>query len=112
MLWRGKLEHFAVSRRRGRSALTFAFAFASARGALASTAFNAYIAFDADRLGLELENVVERAVLLSRDLKVTRSRTVGKDNAHLKLTVSDGGIVYSPFDDMSIVWHSPLEDEN
>jgi single-stranded-DNA-specific exonuclease len=31
---------------------------------------------------------------VSRDLKVLRSRTVGKDNSHLKLTVTDGRITY------------------
>jgi single-stranded-DNA-specific exonuclease len=32
---------------------------------------------------------------VSRDLKVTRRGTVGKDNAHLKMTVTDGRITYS-----------------
>jgi single-stranded-DNA-specific exonuclease len=31
---------------------------------------------------------------VSHDLKVLRSRTVGKDNSHLKLTVTDGRITY------------------
>lgn len=31
---------------------------------------------------------------VSRNLKVTRSGTVGKDNAHLKMTVTDGRITY------------------
>ncbi|MBN1148083.1 MAG: single-stranded-DNA-specific exonuclease RecJ [Anaerolineales bacterium] len=31
---------------------------------------------------------------ISRNLRVLRSRTVGQDNAHLKLTVSDGRITY------------------
>jgi single-stranded-DNA-specific exonuclease len=31
---------------------------------------------------------------VSRDLKVLRSRTVGKDHSHLKLTVTDGRITY------------------
>jgi single-stranded-DNA-specific exonuclease len=35
-----------------------------------------------------------QAVFVSRDLKVTRFRPVGKDNAHLKLTVTDGKITY------------------
>ena len=34
------------------------------------------------------------AFLVSRNLKVLRSRTVGQDNAHLKLSVSDGRITY------------------
>ncbi len=35
-----------------------------------------------------------QAVFVSRNAKVTRSRPVGKDNAHLKLTVTDGRIFY------------------
>ena len=35
-----------------------------------------------------------QAHFVSRNLKVTRSRTVGKDNNHLKLTVTDGRITY------------------
>jgi single-stranded-DNA-specific exonuclease len=34
------------------------------------------------------------AVFVSRDLRVIRSRTVGKDNTHLKLTVNDGWITF------------------
>jgi single-stranded-DNA-specific exonuclease len=34
------------------------------------------------------------AIFVSRGLKVTRSRTVGKDNTHLKLTVNDGWITF------------------
>ena len=34
------------------------------------------------------------AFLVSRNLKVLRSRTVGQDSAHLKLSVSDGRITY------------------
>ena len=34
------------------------------------------------------------AVFVSQNLKVLRSKTVGKDGAHLKLTVSDGRITY------------------
>ena len=35
-----------------------------------------------------------QAHFVSRNLKVTRSRTVGKDNNHLKFTVTDGRITY------------------
>lgn len=35
-----------------------------------------------------------QAVFVSRDLRVTRFRPVGRDNAHLKLTVTDGKITY------------------
>jgi single-stranded-DNA-specific exonuclease len=35
-----------------------------------------------------------QAVFVSQGLKVSRSRTVGKDNAHLKLSVTDGRITY------------------
>lgn len=35
-----------------------------------------------------------QAVFVSRNLKVIRSKPVGKDNAHLKLTVTDGRITY------------------
>jgi single-stranded-DNA-specific exonuclease len=35
-----------------------------------------------------------QALFVSRGLKVTRFRGVGKENAHLKLTVTDGGITY------------------
>jgi len=35
-----------------------------------------------------------QAVFVSQGLRVLRSRTVGKDNAHLKLTVTDGWITY------------------
>jgi single-stranded-DNA-specific exonuclease len=34
------------------------------------------------------------AAFVSRNLKVIRSRTVGKDSTHLKLTVTDGRITY------------------
>jgi len=34
------------------------------------------------------------AIFVSRDLQITRSRTVGKEGAHLKLTVTDGRITY------------------
>jgi len=34
------------------------------------------------------------ALFVSRGLKVIRQRTVGKDNAHLKMTVTDGRITY------------------
>ena len=34
------------------------------------------------------------AVFVARNLRVTRSRTVGKDNNHLKLTVSDGWMTF------------------
>jgi len=34
------------------------------------------------------------AYFVSRDLRVTNSRIIGKDNAHLKLVVSDGRITY------------------
>ena len=35
-----------------------------------------------------------QAVFVTRDLKVSRARTVGKDNSHLKMTVTDGRITY------------------
>ncbi len=35
-----------------------------------------------------------QAVFVSRDLRVVRSKTVGKENNHLKLTVTDGRITY------------------
>lgn len=35
-----------------------------------------------------------QAAFVSRELKVTKSRPVGKDGAHLKLTVTDGRITY------------------
>ena len=35
-----------------------------------------------------------QASFVSRDLKPTRYRTVGKDNSHLKLSVSDGFITF------------------
>lgn len=35
-----------------------------------------------------------QAHFVSRNLRVTRSRTVGRDNSHLKLTVTDGRITY------------------
>jgi single-stranded-DNA-specific exonuclease len=34
------------------------------------------------------------ALFVSRNLRVVRSRTVGKDNSHLKLAVTDGRITY------------------
>jgi len=36
-----------------------------------------------------------QAYFISRDLKVVKSQTVGKDNSHLKLTVTDGWITYN-----------------
>lgn len=35
-----------------------------------------------------------RAVFVSRNLRITRYRTVGREDAHLKLTVTDGKITY------------------
>jgi single-stranded-DNA-specific exonuclease len=35
-----------------------------------------------------------QASFVSRNLKPTRYRTVGKDNSHLKLSVSDGQITF------------------
>jgi single-stranded-DNA-specific exonuclease len=36
-----------------------------------------------------------QAYFISRDLKVVKSQTVGRDNSHLKLTVTDGWITYN-----------------
>ena len=36
----------------------------------------------------------QQAVFVSRDIKLKNSRAVGKENAHLKLTVTDGYITY------------------
>jgi single-stranded-DNA-specific exonuclease len=34
------------------------------------------------------------AIFVTRNVRVTRSRAVGKDNAHLKLTVTDGRLTF------------------
>jgi single-stranded-DNA-specific exonuclease len=45
---------------------------------------------------------------ISRDLKVLRSRSVGKDNSHLKLTVTDGRITYDAIAFRQGHWHSQM----
>ncbi len=45
---------------------------------------------------------------VSRDLKVLRSRTVGKDNSHLKLTVTDGRITYDAIAFRQGHWHAQM----
>jgi single-stranded-DNA-specific exonuclease len=49
-----------------------------------------------------------QAVFVSRDLKVTRFRPVGKDNAHLKLTVTDGRITYDAIAFRQGEWQSHM----
>ena len=50
------------------------------------------------------------ASFVSRKLKVIRSRTVGKDSAHLKLTVTDGKITYDAIAFRQGHWSNQLSD--
>lgn len=45
---------------------------------------------------------------VSRDLKVLRSRPVGKDNSHLKLSVTDGSITYDAIAFRQGHWHNQM----
>jgi single-stranded-DNA-specific exonuclease len=49
-----------------------------------------------------------QAVFVSRDLKVQRSRPVGKDNSHLKLSVTDGRITYDAIAFRQGYWHEQM----
>lgn len=48
------------------------------------------------------------AMFVSQDLKVTSSRPVGKDNAHLKLVVTDGRVTYDAIAFRQGHWHGQL----
>jgi len=52
-----------------------------------------------------------QAVFVSRNLKVHRARTVGKDNSHLKLTVSDGQITYDAIAFRQGMWIEAMPSE-
>jgi single-stranded-DNA-specific exonuclease len=45
---------------------------------------------------------------ISRDLKVLRSRPVGKDNSHLKMTITDGRITYDAIAFRQGHWHDQM----
>lgn len=49
-----------------------------------------------------------QAVFVSRDLKVTSSRQVGKDKTHLKLTVTDGHIHFDAIAFRQGYWHDQM----
>lgn len=49
-----------------------------------------------------------QAAFVSRDLRVTKSRPVGKDGAHLKLTVTDGRITYDAIAFRQGHWHDQM----
>ncbi len=50
------------------------------------------------------------AVFVSRDLKVLRKRTVGRDNTHLKMSVSDGRITFDAIAFKLGHWYNQLND--
>jgi single-stranded-DNA-specific exonuclease len=45
---------------------------------------------------------------VSRGVRVIRNRTVGKDNSHLKLTVTDGHITYDAIAFRQGYWHEQM----
>jgi single-stranded-DNA-specific exonuclease len=49
-----------------------------------------------------------QAVFVSRDLKVTSSRVVGKDRSHLKLSVTDGRIHFDAIAFRQGHWHDQM----
>ena len=52
-----------------------------------------------------------QAVFVSRGLKVIRARTVGKDNTHLKMAVSDGHITYDAIAFRQGMWMEAMPSE-
>jgi single-stranded-DNA-specific exonuclease len=50
----------------------------------------------------------EEPLFLSREVKVIRSRTVGRDNSHLKLSVGDGKVVRDAIAFRQGEWHGLL----
>jgi len=53
----------------------------------------------------------QQAVFISRDIKLKNSRAVGKENAHLKLTVTDGYITYDAIAFRQGHWLGQLPDK-
>lgn len=52
-----------------------------------------------------------QAVFVSRELKVVRSRTVGRDASHLKLTVTDGYVTYDAIAFRMGEWHTKMPEK-
>ena len=53
----------------------------------------------------------QQAVFISRDIKLKNSRAVGKENTHLKLTVTDGYITYDAIAFRQGHWLGQLPDK-